>query len=345
LRPEGLRVGLSQLAGPSDYQAHLGANSGGANGVFWLKVLGAQEGGVLVENLPGRGKRHVAAVRQVIEPDLLYPLVRWSDVTAYRARPSAHLLLTQDIATRRGIDEAAMQARYPRTYEYLQQFRDLLCCRAAYRRYQAGAAWYSMYNVGRYTVAPVKVVWRRMDRQVRAAVAELSDDPLLGPRPVIPQETCVLVAADTPAEAHYVCAVVNSAVARFLAASHGVRGGKGFGTPGILEVLRIRRYRPGDPLHEELAASSVAAHAAARSGLPLASIAHPLTRARRASEGLRTSYPRLRVGLVWNTPPPNVRDGTQSRPEDLQHQIDRLAGRLWGLSPAEVDLMRREADA
>lgn len=38
-------------------------------------------------------------------------------------------------------------------------------------------------------------------------------------------------------------------------------------------------------------------------------IAHRVTLARRASEGLPTSYPRWRDGLVWNSLPPNVRDG------------------------------------
>ena len=39
-----------------------------------------------------------------------------------------------------------------------------------YRQYQSGAAFYSMYNIGHYTVAPIKVVWRRMDRRINAAV-------------------------------------------------------------------------------------------------------------------------------------------------------------------------------
>ena len=34
--------------------AHLGANSGGANGVYWVEVLGRQDGGVLVRNIDGQ---------------------------------------------------------------------------------------------------------------------------------------------------------------------------------------------------------------------------------------------------------------------------------------------------
>ena len=155
-----------------------------------------------------------------------------------------------------------MQRRYPRTLAYLRQFEDLLTSRAAYRRYQDQKPFYSMYNVGPYTTAPIKVVWRRMDRRINAAVVAEVDDPLLGRRPVIPQETCVLVAVDSAAEAHYVCAVLNSAVVGFLVAAHSVRGGKGFGTPSMLDYLRLRRFDPHDRRHAELASLSQAAHVA-----------------------------------------------------------------------------------
>ncbi len=79
----------TQAALPADYVAHLGANSGGANGVYWVEVLGEANGGVLIHNLAGRGKHSIATVEEVIEPDLLYPLLRWgtSGDTRPRRRP------------------------------------------------------------------------------------------------------------------------------------------------------------------------------------------------------------------------------------------------------------------
>ena len=212
LRPCGLTTPLDRIVGPSDYVAYLGANSGGANGVYWVQILGKDGDGVRVRNLAGASKRKVDAVEQVVEPDLLYPLLRWGDVGPYRARPPAHILLAQDPATRTGIDPAVMRRNYPRTRAYLKRFERVLTRRAAYRRYQGARPFYSMYNVGTYTVSPVKVVWRRMDRRISAAVVEAIDDPLLGPRPVIPQETCVLIDVESAVEAHYVCAVMNSSL-------------------------------------------------------------------------------------------------------------------------------------
>ena len=266
VRPVGLKVDIDRLTGPSDYTGHLGANTGGANGIYWLRLLDGHGTHVEVENLPGRGKQVLPLVRTLLETDLLYPLVRWSDVGRYQALPSVHLLLVQDLKTRRGIDEGKFLQAYPKTYAYLKRFEPHLRQRAAYRRYQETAPFYSMYNVGEYTVAPHKVVWRRMDRLVRAAVLEPCEASLLGPRPILCQETCAMIATESDDEAHYLAALLNSSIVGFLVQSHNVRGGKGFGSPGMLEYLGIRRFDAQNADHQELARLSRAAHQAQARG-------------------------------------------------------------------------------
>ena len=257
--------------------------------MYWVEVLGPADGGVLVRNITAKSKHAIETVQQVVEPDLLYPLLRWGDVGRYSAVPRDFILLAQDAATRTGIPEAVMRERFPLTVAYLERFRDLLLSRAAYRRYQERGPFYSMYNVGPYTIAPVKVVWRRMDRRISAAVVEFTKPrPVVAPggwggsctatpgatvqlspppgfalecRPAVPQETCVLVACESSDEAHYICAVLNSALVNELVAGHSVRGGKGFGTPGMLEHVPLAGYRPDDLRHVELAALSRQAHA------------------------------------------------------------------------------------
>jgi hypothetical protein len=260
LQPQGSSVNMDDLIGPSDYIAHLGANTGGANGVYWLELLGRADDGIRVRNIPQKGKTDLDLVEAVIEPDLLYPLLRWRDMARYAAQPNYYLLLAQDCAARTGIDASLMQEKYPRTLAYLQHFESQLCRRAAYRRYQEGCPFYSMYNVGPYTTAPIKVVWRRMDRCMNAAVATSVDHPLLGLRPVIPQETCVMIACDSLEEAHYLCAVLNSSLVNYIVQSHSVRGGKGFGTPSMLTYLNLRRFDPLNTVHQELANCSESAH-------------------------------------------------------------------------------------
>ncbi len=261
--PAGIGTDVAALVGPSDYSAHAGAYSGGANGVYWVRILKKLAGGVLVENVSEKSKAGIKSVTAAIEPDLLYPLIRWSDVSRFHAEPSVYLVLAQNVETRTGIQEPTMRSKWPKTYAYLKQFQSLLVKRAAYKRYQGDAPFYSMYDIDTYTLAPIKVVWRRMDRQINAAVVESVKDPVLGKRPVVPQETCVLIEAVSTDEAHYICAMLNSAVANFLVKSHSVRGGKGFGTPSMLDYIPIKRFDGRDRQHKHLAALSYQAHEAA----------------------------------------------------------------------------------
>jgi len=261
--PAELADALADRLGPSDYTAHLGANTGGANGGYWLELLGREGSYVRVRNLPGRGTRSVPEVTSPIEPELVYPLVRWADVAPYRAVPSAHLLLVQDVHSRRGLDESILDRDFPRTRAYLEPFREVLVARAAWRRYQQSAPFYSMYNVGPYTVAPWKVVWRRMARRITAARLGPVEDPILGLRPAVVQETCVQIAVDSPEEADYLAAMLNSAVVNLMVTAHSVEGGKGFGTPSMLDYLALARFDPEDARHRALAAAGAEAHARA----------------------------------------------------------------------------------
>jgi hypothetical protein len=86
-----------------------------------------------------------------------------------------------------------------------------------------------------------------MDRRMNAAVVEGL---------VIPQETCVCIEAASSDEAHYLCALLNSDPIDSLVQSLSVAGGKGFGSPGILEFLPLRKYDPSNAAHRALAARS-----------------------------------------------------------------------------------------
>jgi hypothetical protein len=266
VQPADLETDLTRLIGPSEYTAHLGANTGGANPVYWLKILDTSDQGILIRNLTGSAGRNrkFTSVEEWIEPDLLYPLVRWGDVSRFVAQPSAYILLAQNVKTRRGHEEAWLRGRCPKTLAYLERFRRQLETRAAYKRYQSNAAFYSMYNVGTYTVAPVKVVWRRMDKRINAAVLEPVNDEFLGARPVVPQETCVIVDVETADEAHYLAALLNSSRTNFIVTGHSVSGGKGFGSPSMLEYLSIGRFNQKNEHHAELARLSRLAHQQAR---------------------------------------------------------------------------------
>ena len=100
IRPKLLDAELAGLVGPSDY-------------VVQSRVLLRRQRRLLAAN-PGSCARRLAggehgqkskgtlpSVQRTIEPDLLYPLLRWSDVSRC-ATPSCYLLLAHNPARRMG---------------------------------------------------------------------------------------------------------------------------------------------------------------------------------------------------------------------------------------------------
>ncbi|MCL0091325.1 SAM-dependent methyltransferase [Dehalococcoidales bacterium] len=254
-KPKAIKA-VKKILGQSDYIAHEGVNTGGANGVYWVDIIDKRPDGlVVVSNITEGAKRKVESIQMAIEPDLLYPLLRGRDVKRWHAEPSVYILMVQDVDKRQGIDEDEMKTDYPKTYLYLKRFEAALRERAAYRRYfRSDDPFYSMFDVGDYTFAPYKVVWTRIGT-VEAAVVNALDG-----KSIIPQETITLVACDKKEKAHYIASLVNSSIFQYAVTSYSQAGGKSMGSMHVLENIRIPKFDPTSKVHQELAGLSQNAH-------------------------------------------------------------------------------------
>lgn len=256
---------VRNIVGPSDYEGHEGANTGGANGVYWLRVVGERpDGMVVVENVTHGARRRVKQVQTAIEPDLVYPLVRGRDVKRWHAAPSAHILMVQNPETRSGYDEDWLRTQCPRTYKYLKEFEVVLRQRASQvvRRLMAQGAFYSMFAVGEYTFAPHKVVWPWISRSLLSAVVSCDASGKV----IVPEHNTSLVAFDNAEEAHFFCACFNSSPAGFAAISSYSGGGGGIASPKVVERIRVPRYESSNRVHRRLATLSENAHDATAAG-------------------------------------------------------------------------------
>jgi hypothetical protein len=254
------------VLGTSAYRAYLGVNTGGANGVYFL-VRTAVESDSLwrMRNLAERGLRNVLALEVLLESAPLYPVLLGTDVRAWHSVPSAWVLLAQDPQERRGRAVEQLGRDAPRCLAYLQQFQDLLTARAAYRRYfersastgrtRPTAPFYSMFDVGPYTLAPVKVVWHRMGSRLAAAVVTHVEC-----KPVLAQETHAFFPLEDLREAHYLAALLNSSPAQRAMEAIGQVGGKSFATPKTIHQLALRRFDGDNATHGALAELGGAAH-------------------------------------------------------------------------------------
>jgi len=251
---------LHAVEGHNPYQARLGARVE-PYGVFWLSLIQVMsDGNLLVGNRADLGKREMKHVEERIEADLVFPAVRGADIQRWRARPDVYVLMVQDPEKREPYGEAEMKRRWPRTYGYLTRFKDVLLSRGSkpVREFAERTAFYAMYGIGPYTVAPYKVVWKRMASNLVAAVISQAKTPF-GYKMLIPTDTTSLFASKKEDEAHYLCAVINSQAVREFIRSYS-SAGRGFGAPSVMAHVGIPEYDVANKRHRKLAGVSKRLH-------------------------------------------------------------------------------------
>ena len=92
---------LHNVLGGSSYEGREGVNTGGANGVFWVDITGQRPGGiVIVSNVLENVKKKVAQTQAAVEGELVFPLLRGSDVSRWSAAPSQSIILTHRLGER-----------------------------------------------------------------------------------------------------------------------------------------------------------------------------------------------------------------------------------------------------
>jgi hypothetical protein len=259
-RPKVIRA-IRKVLGKSDYKAHEGVNTGGANAVYWVDIYKRPDGLVVVRNITEGARVRVNEVTEPIEPDLLYPLLRGRDVQRWRAEPSAWMIVPQDPGDpTRAYPEQQLQKDYPKTYGYLKRFERELRNRSGYQQIlsRREREFYGVMDIGTYTFAPWKVVWREQASTMTASVVGLKDG-----KPVVPDHKLMLVGCASQDEAHFVCACLNSSIGQMVAVSYAVEIQM---DPHILEHIRIPRFDRKNPVHPRLAELSKQAHEAAKVG-------------------------------------------------------------------------------
>lgn len=250
-----------KVLGKSEYSAREGVNTGGANGVFWLEILETRKDGLLViRNITEGAKREVQKVEAVLEPDLVYPLLRGRDVNRWSAIPSAYILITHfEGAGLNAISETDMKDKYPHTFKYLNQFKGLLFERKSQsvRSLMEKGPFYSMFAVGEYTFAPWKVVWREVATEIDATYVSKAEK-----KPVLPDHTIVAITTKTEIEACFVSAIVNSSPYRFCVNNYIVL----HPDPHVVGNVRIITFDKSSADHKAIAALSRRAHELAAAG-------------------------------------------------------------------------------
>lgn len=262
-KPKALTA-IRKVIGQAEYRAYEGANSGGANGIYWINISSEKDGLLIIENLNEIGKKKIKAVRTEIEKELVYPLLRGRDVERWKAVPSAQQIVAQDPKTRKGYELKWMDENCPKTRDYFMGFEEELRARSAFIKYQEDSALWSQFNIGTYTFAPYKVVWKEQSSEFECAVVSSVDG-----RVIVPDHKLMLVPFDNEDESHYVCALLASTIARFIVQAYTISTQQ---STHILNNIKIPKYVAENETHKDLARLSKQCHEKASAGISVSDL-------------------------------------------------------------------------
>jgi len=240
------------------------------NQVYYVQVKGKTPDGKLVITNPPepRDKKKVKQVEAIVEPDLVYPLLRGRDVKKWCAGfKDRYVIIPHEPETAKPILESEMKIRFPSTYQYLNTYRNELENRSIHKLWGKGNPYYAVYDIGIYTFASYKVVWKNVAGEI-SGKAEFScavigdyEDKFLGRKMLIPNVKLMLVPLESEEEAHYLCGVLNSMFVRAIVASYVIETGI---STHILDTIKPPRYSPNNILHKKIASLSGRAHELAK---------------------------------------------------------------------------------
>jgi hypothetical protein len=294
-RPVAVRA-VKKLISKSDYDAHEGVNTGGANAVYWFDVLiDHGDGTVTARNITEGAKRKIETVQVRLEKALLHPLLRGRDMERWRSTPSAHMLFVQDVKLRAGIPEARLVSEFPHAHAWLLLQKSTLLKRSSksVKNLMKKHAFYSMFAVGDYTMASWKVGWKYIAEELTCAVISKTT-PL-----TLPDHRIVTVSCASEDEAYFVCGCLNSTFARLAAGFFIIETQI---APQILEHIAVPKFDPKSKLHMKIS-----------------------TEARRLSDGAADASKRVNQHLdllckgLWGVSEPELKSVETSYRELYQH--------------------------
>jgi SAM-dependent methyltransferase len=248
-----------------------GLDTRGANGVFFIEVLDFDHprGRVLIKNIPTAGRNQAVKARKGwVEAALVHPLLRGRDVAPWAAWPSAYILAPYEPdSVGEYLTEDGFRSEYPNAWRWLRAHAPVLKSRNAppTRNWNTeGADWCRLDGPMNHMAGSNIVVVRELQQRPAAAVLSLRHDDALGrtSQPLIDHKL-IFCQVDSPDEAVYLAAMINSTPLQDLLASYANEIAI---SPQTLARLPIPDFDPA--LHEAVVEEGRRAFAAVEKNEP-----------------------------------------------------------------------------
>lgn len=281
---EKAKKAIENIVGESPwYRAYAGIYTG-LNSVYWIDILSKQPNGLLiVPTKVGGQKKKVREVKTVLKSDLIYPLIRGRDVKRWFTESYSNYIILPTNEKGETIGHSELKVKHPKVYKYFLNFIKDLTSRGGepykskletYRKKPLNKAekeappFYWLFNASP-SLSKYKVVWKRIAGGITgkavsfasAVVEPLKDKFLEEFKPVVLNDSLILIPFKEEKEAYYVSGILNSSPVLFTIASYTYELRM---ETHITQYVKIPKFNPKDKLHFKLSELSKKAHELAK---------------------------------------------------------------------------------
>lgn len=253
---------LKKMVGQSPYRARKGVDTS-LNGLYWGKLEPNRlKNLVYFINDKELSKKDVKKYVVTLESNLIYPILRGGDISKWNYNIEYFSIIPYQ---HDGIciSENELKTSYPNAYKFFYKTDDVirqgLENRAIYQKHlkNVNAPFYALYDIGKYTFVPYKVVWKALASGMISCVISNFKHKIEGIQHlVIPDHNVLMVPLDNESEAYYLSGIINSEIINEFVTSYI----SWFYSAHILEHLNIPKYKESDKIHQQIAQLSKLAH-------------------------------------------------------------------------------------
>lgn len=258
---------------PRFYRGRKGIEPAGAKGIYVLKKPKRNTDGLLqIENDISRQRRKDLLERGIqkgeIEEDFVFPMLGGRNIERWRVKSNEFILVPHSIEHKYGIPEEKLQKIAPKTIEWLDYYYDgLLASRIQNGKFfnPETQPYYRLDNIGEYTYAPYKVLWKEQTGSMAAvtvgsyyeSVPNADKTLFSNDKTIVVDSKVLMLGLENKLEAYYVCGILNTPKVIEVIDGYAISTNRGV---DVLRYLSIPKYDPNNKIHTQIGSISKKIH-------------------------------------------------------------------------------------
>ena len=255
------------------YFGRKGIEPAGAKGVYLLKKpIKGRDGLMLIENCIERQRREDFLKKGVhkgkVEETYIFPMLGGRNIAKWQVKSNEYILVPHTARYRYGIPVKELAKTAPKTSDWLNFYHDeLLASRIQNGKFFNANTqpYYRLDNVGEYTYAPYKVLWKEQTGSMSAVVVgsylesipEADDTLFSEDKTIVVDSKVLMLGLKSADEAYYVCGIINAKDIVEVIDGYAISTNRGI---DILKYLAIPKFETTNVIHKNISDLSKEIH-------------------------------------------------------------------------------------